>query len=151
VGQHHAGTSAPRQQGARHETHHARVRTLRRENMAQGEAPDQSGRATESWWAALEQLRSDVDDRFDKGDRRMTSIQADVAENTRITAETKATIDRIEGTTDEIREFFNTLKSLLKLGNMLSSVTIKIWKPISYVAAAALSIILFLQALKGGK
>lgn len=102
--------------------------------MAQGETPDQSERATESWWAALEQLRSDVDDRFDKGDRRMTSIQADVAENTRITAETKATIDRIEGTTDEIRDFFNTLKSLLKLGNMLSSVTIKVAKPISYVA-----------------
>lgn len=119
--------------------------------MAQGETPDQSERATESWWAALEQLRSDVDERFDKGDKRMTLIQADVAENTRLTSQTKQTIDDIKGSTDEIREFLSTMKSLMKLGNMLSSVTIKIWKPISYVAAAALSIILFLQALKGGK
>lgn len=115
---------------------------------------DRQDEPGESWWAALEGLRQEVHEQGEqlkRGDTRMTSIQADVAENTRMTAQTKETIDDIKGTTDEIRDFFNTLKSLLKLGNMLSAVTIKIWKPISYVAAAALSIILFLQALKGGK
>lgn len=97
-----------------------------------------------SWWAELESLRSSVETRFDEGEKRMTSMQSDIAENNRMTAE-------IKGTTDEIREYLATMKSLLKLGNMLSSVTIKIWKPISYVAAAALSIIMFFQALKGGK
>lgn len=115
---------------------------------------DQQEEPGESWWAALEGLRQEVHEQGEqlkKGDRRMTSIQADVAENTRMTAETKATIDGIKGTTDEIRDFFNTLKSLLRLGNMLSAVTIKIWKPIGYVAGAALSLVLLWQSIKGGK
>lgn len=113
--------------------------------------PDQQNEPGQSWWAEFHELKASVERRFEEGDVRMTSMQADIAENNRLTAETKNTVDAVKGTTDEIREYLATMKSLLKLGNMLSSVTIKIWKPISYVAAAALSIIMFFQALKGGK
>ena len=98
--------------------------------------PDQQNEPGQSWWAEFHELKASVERRFEEGDVRMTSMQADIAENNRLTAETKNTVDAVKGTTEEIREFLATMKSLLKLGDMLSTVTIKIWKPISYVAGA---------------
>lgn len=93
---------------------------------------DQSNEPGASWWAELHDLKTEVraqSERLAAGDLRMTEMQRGINENTRLTAETNAR-------TNEIYEFLTTMKSLLKLGDMLSTVTIKIWKPISYVAGA---------------
>jgi hypothetical protein len=96
-------------------------------------ADDQEPR--ESWWAALETFRAEVNERLAHGDEIMANLKAGVDENTRMTRQTKDATEEIKETTAEIREFLITMKSLMKLGNMLSAITIKVWKPLSYISA----------------
>ena len=102
--------------------------------------PDQSNEPGASWWAELQEVKH----RLEEGDARMSALQAGVDENTRLTKETneKAT---------EIFEFLTTMKSLLKLGNMLSSVTIKVAKPISYVATIVAAVATAWAVFRSGK
>jgi hypothetical protein len=84
--------------------------------------------ASESWWAALDDLKSTMERRLQEGDERMTALQAGVDENTELTK-------KIDKNTAEIVDIMGTLKSLLKVCNALSTVAVKIWKPISYISA----------------
>ncbi len=93
--------------------------------------------------------RASVNERLQVGDTRMATIEDEVKdlktavdENTEVSKSTK-------GDTAEILEFMTTLKSLLKFGNALSSVAIKIWKPLSYIAATLSAVAVAWAAWRG--
>lgn len=106
-----------------------------------GGTSGEEDRASESWWAALEgvkaevqSFKSDVKGQLDDGALRMTRIEAGQAVTNQAVAEnTKLTQTVVENTT-AIAEFMATLKGLLKFGNFLSVLTTRIWKPASLIA-----------------
>jgi chromosome segregation ATPase len=82
--------------------------------------------------------------RFQSVEDRMDRLEAKLDNNTTITA-------RLEKATKDIVEFIETLTVLLKFGDWLSRVAVKIWKPASYIAATIAAVIAAWASFKGGK
>lgn len=80
-----------------------------------------------------------IHQRLDDGDKRMSSIESALTENTEATK-------RIEANTADLLDFFAAAKGAFKVLGWIG----KLAKPISYVAAAGAAVIGFWAAIKGG-